>query len=65
MWKQALLHLTSGTKTILTWLSPVSDSGMLLAAEFLVFDRERLDMNIDAVEQRSGNAVAAIFNLLR
>ena len=38
---------------------------MLLAAEFLVFDRGRLDMNIDAVEQRSGNAVAVIFNLLR
>ena len=65
MWKQALLHLTSGTKTVLTWLSQVSDSGMLLAAEFIVFDRGRCDMNIDGVEQRSGNAVAVIFNLLR
>ena len=37
----------------------------LVAAELLVFDGRSFDMNIDAVEQRSGDAVTIIFHLLR
>src|SRR6476619_2157564 len=39
--------------------------GALVAAELLVFDGRSFDMNIDAVEQRSGDAIAVIFHLLR
>ena len=39
--------------------------GAFFAAEFLIFDSGRLDVNVDPVEQWPGNPVAIIFDLFR
>ena len=39
--------------------------GAFLAAEFLIFDRGRLDVDVDPVEQRPGDPVAIVLDIRR